>query len=119
MYCIYMIILQEISSTQILKFIPRLWVSGGSYKIIVKNESTNKEVYNETVTTIASNLYYYTYSAAFTTIKQNIFYTLEILSGTSVIFKDKIFCTNQTISDYSINSGEYIANTTTNEYIYI
>ena len=43
---------------------------------------------------------------------------LTILSGANEIFKDKIFCTNQTdLPQYTINSGEYITNASDNEFI--
>ena len=32
------------------------------------------------------------------------------------VYRDKIFCTNQTIADYTINKDQYIQHTTNNEY---
>jgi hypothetical protein len=51
------------------------------------------------------------------------FYDLTIKEGSSVIFKDKVFCTDQTIDQdtnnyYSVNDGEYTSDTTyDNDYI--
>ena len=47
------------------------------------------------------------------------FYTLKVLNGTDVVYKDKIFCTNQVPADYSINDGEYVQNTTNSDYVII
>ena len=33
------------------------------------------------------------------------------------LYRDKIMCTNQVIKDYTINNGDYIANTTTNDFV--
>ena len=32
------------------------------------------------------------------------------------VYRDKIFCTNQTIAEYTINKDQYVQHTTTNEY---
>lgn len=111
-----MIVLQESSSAQTIKFIPREFTSGSTYNIKIVNESTNAEVYNQDTTGITETLYYNLYSDIFN-LKQDVFYMLEI-AGSSVVYKDKIFCTNQTnLPQYSINTGEYISNNTDNEFI--
>lgn len=116
-YCINMIVLEESASAQTINLIPRKFVSGDSYNVTIINESTNKEVYNVDTTAITEHLYHNTYSAIFP-VKQDITYTLTIKDGSEVIYKDKIFCTNQAdLTDYSINSGAYIANDTDNEFI--
>ena len=65
-------------------------------------------------------------SVRFTDLKEDRFYTLYIKkSGEGVIYKDKIFVTNQSINQiinkkYSINKNEYIEQeTSNNDYIVI
>ena len=114
-----MIVLQESSSAQNIDFIPRQFTANASYTVKITDETQNKEVYNQATTGITQNLYYNRYNAIFP-VKQDIYYTLKVLSGTEVIFKDKIFCTNETdLPAYTINSGEYITNASTNEFITI
>lgn len=113
-----MIVLQESASAQTLKFILREFESGTSYNITIVNELTNSEVYNEDTTSITSNLYYNEFTGTFT-LKENNYYTLTIKSGLDVIYKDKIYCTNQTISDFTVNQNEYITHSTTDEFITI
>jgi len=43
---------------------------------------------------------------------------LTIKTGADVVFKDKIFCTNQTVADYTVNNSQYTPNDTTNEFIF-
>lgn len=52
-------------------------------------------------------------------LREDKFYKLTVKNGSTVIYKDKIFCTNQTGTSlsYSINNGEYIDNTTDNDFI--
>jgi len=51
-------------------------------------------------------------------LKEDISYVLTIKDGAEVIFKDKMFCTNQTdLMAYTINDSDYIFNDTDNEFI--
>lgn len=106
-----MIILKEQVEEQSLKFIPRQYKATS---IVLVNEMTNES------TTISSDFYidgYYLYTTATFDLKEGNFYTLSILNDTDVVYKDKIFCTNQVIANYTINDGQYVANQTTNDYI--
>lgn len=106
-----MIILKQQEAEQSLKFIPRQYCAT---TIVLVNEMTNE------TTTITSDFYkdgYYLYTTATFDLKEGNFYTLSILNNTEVVYKDKIFCTNQTISEYTINKDEYVANQTTNDFI--
>ncbi len=60
--------------------------------------------------------YYYQYSNTFTLV-EDTFYTLEITQGSNLIFRDKIFCTNQTVDTYSINNSAYTEQSVANEFI--
>ena len=115
-YCIYMIILEQSGSSQTFNFIPRSYTSGLTYTIKINDEKTNKEVFSQTTTSFTANDYYYQYSNTFTLV-QDTFYTLEIKQGSNLIYRDKIFCTNQTISSYSVNNNEYTVHSTENEFI--
>jgi len=112
-----MIILQESGSSQTINFIPREYTQGTTYTVKIVNESTNAEVYNQDVTTFTENLYYFQHSDTFS-LKEDTFYMLTITSS-KVVFKDKIFCTNQTVTDYSVNEAEYTPHTTQNEFIFL
>lgn len=113
-----MIILQESESSQTINFIPREYTEGTTYTVKITNESTNSDVYNQDVTSFTENLYYYQHADTFS-LKENTFYLLTI-TATDVVFKDKIFCTNQTATSYSVNDSEYtIHETDTNEFIFL
>lgn len=82
--------------------------------IVLRDEETNTE---ETIECVFSIDKYYAVTNLVFPIKENKFYTITILNGTEVVYKDKIFCTNQTIETYSINKDAYTQHTTDNEYI--
>jgi hypothetical protein len=42
---------------------------------------------------------------------------LVLSNGNDIVFKDKVFCTNQPIVSFSVNNGQYVSSTTTNDFI--
>ena len=111
-----MTILQSSTDSQTINFIPREYTEGTTYTITIKDETTNTEVFNSTETIFTALDYYYQYSSVFTLV-ENTMYMLEIKDGTNVTFKDKIFCTNQNVTTYSVNKNEYTENTIANDFI--
>ena len=105
-----MIILREQATAQTLNAI--IYGSNAD-AIVLRDEETNIEV--ELNCTFSIDRYYVTTSNIFP-IKQNKYYTLTILNGTDIVYRDKVFCTNQTIESYSINKDQYIEHTTNNDY---
>jgi hypothetical protein len=97
---------------QTLRFIPR----GNTFNSVkITDEQTN-------VTTII-NAYtfesgdYWSSLTAIFNLKENHFYTIEIKNNTTIIFRDKIFCTDQSTSSFSVNNAQYTSNNTTNTFI--
>jgi hypothetical protein len=106
-----MIILKEQSTAQTLKFIPR---SYGADTIVLRNETTNEI---QTISaTFTLDSYYLSTSKIFD-LKENTFYNLTIKNGVEVVYKDRVFCTNQVLKDYTVNKDEYVANVTNNDFI--
>ncbi len=50
-------------------------------------------------------------------IKENNFYTLNAYNGENIVFKGRIFCTNQQVKEYTVNKNTYIEQTSTNEFV--
>ena len=111
-----MIVLQKSASDQTFSFIPRSYTQGTTYTIKITNEITNTEAYSSTATTFTANDYYYQHTDTFTLVEDTT-YTLEITAGNDLIYRDKIFCTNQTVSSYSINDSAYTEHSQDNEFI--
>lgn len=109
-----MVILQQSASEQSIRFIPRTSTYDG---LFITDDQTNTEVQ----VTIASSVqgdYFDTINATFS-ILENHFYNLEIRNGNTVVYKDKIFCTNQAVDSYSVNEGKYTSIPSNNEFIII
>lgn len=137
-----MIVLTTTTSEQTFEIIPREYVTDAT--ICIRDESTNEEICVLTTgqfwntNTFDWNLANYdwedtagiviTNDLMYITMNLNLvesrFYDIKIsnVSGT-VIFRDKIFCTDQTIDQatnnyYDMNLGQYTINTSgNNDYI--
>lgn len=111
-----MIILSTSATAQQLKFIPREYSADS---IVITDQDTNTPVTYSGLTFTADKYYLQgnvTYSPV---LVEGRFYTLKVLNGTSVVYRDNIFCTDQAVSTYSINDGVYTEHATTNEYVVI
>jgi len=93
--------------------------------MVIRDDSTNTSVtYNITGVTKSGN--YRTFQNTFSPVLvSNHFYDMTLSSGTDVIFKDRIFCTDQTINQvnndyYNLNEGQFTTDDSyNNEYIVV
>jgi len=108
-----MIILKPIATAQNIKFIAR---DNTCTSIMLRDEQDNTEV---TITGIFPLERYYLTADLIFDLKEDRFYNLTAYNGTDIIFKDKVFCTSQTESEYSINNNEYTERESNNDYITI
>ena len=105
-----MIILKETIDTQRITFIPR---ELSATSIVLRNETTNIE------TTINTNFYlenYYLIAETVFDLKENTFYNITIYNNFDIVYKDKVFCTNQNSDTYTVNQNQYVSNVTDNEF---
>ena len=118
-----MIILDRTQASHTLNIIPRSYTATGAaiFKVVIKNEQENKEVHSATVTSLTALKYYYTYTASLgldTTKDQTYLLKVTNTATSSVLFRDKIFATNQPASTYSPNTGKFITNNSaSNDYL--
>ena len=106
-----MIILTTSTNAQELKFIPRDYVADS---IVLTDEQTNTS--SNISATFTKDGYYLKADISFALVEDR-FYTFNALNGSKTVYKGRIFCTDQTVSDYSINKNVYTEHESTNEYI--
>ena len=108
------------TGTRNINFIPRETISGSKvYKLVIKSEGQNKVILEDTEPEFTELDYYYQYSTT-QALEENNYYTITITNTSEwiVIFKDKMYCTDQTLSDYEISNGVYIEQSTgDNEFV--
>jgi len=114
-----MIHLTTTASAQTLKIIPRSYAS--TISMILRDDSTNTSTTYGSISTSTDKNYLVISQALSPVLVEGRFYDMTVKEGTSVIYKDKIFCTNQTINQannsyYTVNSGEYTTPTGNDQY---
>lgn len=106
------------TEAQTIKIIPREYVASATLKL--RDDSTNTEVSYSVTPTTDKN--YLVISNAFNLVEGH-FYDLTLLNGVEVIYKDKVFCSDQTINQsnndyYTVNKDVYDSETSyDNDYI--
>lgn len=81
----------------------------------VINQDTNTEIYNQNLILIPQGYYFQVEDSNGFGLVENNNYIVEIRDGDLMVFRDQIFCTNQTT--YSLNDGIFKSNVTENKYI--
>jgi hypothetical protein len=114
-----MIHLSTTASSQTLKIIPRSYAS--TVSMIVRDDSTNTSTTYSSISTTTDKNYLVIANAFSPVLVEGRFYDMTVKEGANVIYKDKIFCTDQTINQtnndyYSVNSGEYTTPTGDDQY---
>ncbi len=104
-------ILSTTASAQTIKIIPRNYVTSATMKL--RDDTANTEVSYSVSASTDKN--YLQISQALS-LKEGRYYDLTILDGSNVIYKDKVFCTAQTVNQanndyYKINNGVFTTDT--------
>jgi len=107
-----MIVLSTSTSAQTFSFIPRF---ENYTTMAITDEQTNVTT-TVSITNSTQGGYVNTITATFALV-ENHTYTLLLSNGSTICYKDKIFCTDQSISTFSVNNGTYTSNATTNTFI--
>jgi hypothetical protein len=110
------------SGNKTFKIIPREFTVG-TLNLKLTSESTNKTITVDATSVIDGN--YISFDAVFGALTESDFYILDVIYSNNIIYKDKIFCTDQAINQsndeyYSVNKDKYISEESSdNEFIII
>jgi hypothetical protein len=106
-----MIVLTTSASAQTFSFIPR----DTPTTMVLTDDQTNTPV-TVSITSQTSGDYVNTLTAIFA-LTEGHFYDLVLYKNSAIVYKDRIFCTDQNIVTFSVNNGQYTSNTTSNTFI--
>jgi hypothetical protein len=106
-----MIVLTTSTSAQTFSFIPR----DTPTTMVLTDDQTNTPV-TVVITSQTTGDYVNTITADFT-LEEGHYYDLVLYKNTDIVYKDRIFCTDQNIVTFSVNNGQYTSNTTSNTFI--
>lgn len=109
-----MIILLDTSNAQSFSIIPRFYTS--DYVTFTSESTGVTDTYTITATT---DRYYHVISGTFDLVEGN-YYVLKVYNDTDeIIYRDRVFVTNQTVSEYSVNDNYYVEYPTDNDFYII
>lgn len=105
-------LINEGNANQTIKFIPR---SNTYNTMIVTDESTNVSQNIAIISSLVGD--YYNEIVASFDLTKDTFYSLTIKNNNDIVFKDKIFISNQNSETYSPNQNVYTSHVSTNDFI--
>ena len=107
-----MIVLTPSGSAQTFSFIPR----NNTFNVMELTDEQTNVTTPVAITSSTTGDYINTITATFSLVEGH-FYNLVLRVGTTIIFKDRVFCTAQPLVTFSVNNNQYVSNTTTNDFI--
>ncbi len=113
-----MIIVTPSTDQQTLKAILRTHTLVDDISIIVTEEGTQRA---ETLNSVnyQQMLYYTNLYPTFSILKEDNFYNVKVQQNNTTIYKDKMYCTSQDISQFNINNNAFVSNINNTEFITI
>lgn len=84
-------------------------------QLFLTDESTNVQT-EVSINSIIDKGYYSEVNANFELV-ENRFYRVEIRNEGIIVYRGKLFCTDQSIVTFSVNNGQYVSHSTSNEFI--
>jgi hypothetical protein len=107
-----MIVLTPSATPQTFSFIPR----DNTFNVMELTDDQTNITVAVAITSSTVGAYINTITATFGLIEGH-FYNLVLRVGTNIIYKDRIFCTAQSLVTFSVNNNQYVSNSTLNEFI--
>ena len=107
-----MIVVNESNIGQTIHFIPRYGVPA-TLELTGENTNTTQVVTG----TFTAGDYVYNFSGVLPTEENQFYWAVFKDALGNILLKERMFCTNQPINTFSVNDGQYISNTTTNDFI--
>ena len=108
------ILLPNLITEQVLKYIPSNNLAVTKAEFLDEQANTKAEAVLGTQT----NVSYYVELGITITLKNNFIYMLTLYNNDKVIFRDKVFVTDQAVTTFSVNHNQYInPPNTDNQYI--
>lgn len=105
-------VLTTTTDSQYLNIVPR---SVTFDELIFTDDSTNTP---ETITIndVVDKVYYQSIEIQ-CALTENRFYNITLLNDGEVVFRGKVFCTDQPVVSFSVNNGDYTSHSSGNEFI--
>jgi hypothetical protein len=109
-----MIVLNTSTDPQTFRFIPR----NGNFTVMEIADEIENTTVEVTIEATGFNGYTYFITGEFNLIEGRT-YMLTLKTGSTIIYRDKIYCTDSPLNNFSVNYSQYTENVSNNEFIVI
>lgn len=109
-----MIVLTTSNSAQTFSFIPR----STGYNVMQITDEIENKTSNVAITSSVAGGYTHSITATFD-LAEGRSYLLTLKNGSTIIYRDKIYCTDSPLTNFSVNYNQYTENVSNNEFIVI
>jgi hypothetical protein len=109
-----MIVLTTSTSAQTFDFIPR---TGGYNTMQITDEMENQTTTVPITSSVAGD-YKHSITASFNLVEGRS-YMLVLKQGSNIMYRDKVYCTNYPLTNFSVNHNQYTETVSNNEFIVI
>mgnify|MGYP006943314289 CR=1 FL=1 len=103
-----MIVLQPITTEQTITIVPRQYVEASNLQLVITEDGTRK---TQTLTNLTSDIVgnYIEIDITSNILTEGNLYFVELTQGSTLLFRDKIYCTSQTDKDvaHTLNTDKY------------
>lgn len=103
-----MIVLQPITTEQTITIVPRQYVEASNLQLVITEDGTRK---TQTLTNLTSVIVgnYIEVDITSNILNEGNLYFVELTQGSTLLFRDKIYCTSQTDKDvvHTLNADKY------------
>lgn len=105
-------VLTTSTNPQYLNIVPR---SVTFDELIFTDDSTNTPQ-TITINDVVDKVYYQQIEIE-CALTENHYYNVELFNNGELVFRGKVFCTDQPVVSFSVNNGDYTSHSSGNEFI--
>jgi hypothetical protein len=109
-----MIVLTTSNSAQTFSFVPRKT----GYNVMQITDEIENTTQSVSITSSVAGDYTHSITATFDLVEGRS-YLLVLKNGSNIIYRDKIYCTDSPLTNFSVNYNQYTSNVSNNEFIVI
>jgi len=103
-----MIKLLPSASSQTLSIIPRQYIEASDLQLVIKEDGTKKTQTLSNLTSVKSGNFL-NIDCTFSILSDDSSYSIELKQGSTLLYRDEVYCTSQTSSivSHTLNTNEY------------
>ena len=96
------------TNAQTLSIIPRQYTVASDLQLVIKEDGTEKKETLSSLTSVLSGNFL-NIDCTFSILSEDSSYSIEVKQGTTLLYRDKVYCTSKTDTtiSHTLNTSEY------------